>query len=154
MSPPSWNKYKKTVTKEIQLTETNIDGGELEAADDDLRARIDRLEQTAGAYRQESESRIIQAEMKVHALRAGMVDLDGLKFLDLAAVSLTGDGQVDRAAEMLGELRRAKPWLFGASSSSSVRPPPSKAAQSKLATEMTDEEYRVAREKIIRRSTH
>lgn len=92
--------------------------------------------------------------MKVEALRAGMVDLDGLKFLDTSTVRLEETGGVAGGAELIGQLKQAKPWLFAAPSSSSVaRVPPSRPARAKLATEMTDEEYRIARANIIRRVT-
>ena len=83
-------------------------------------------------------------------LRAGMLDLDGLQFLELDSISLSDDGQVPQAGEMIGNLKRAKPWLFGISSSSAARPPPSKVIQPKLATDMSDEEYRVAKARMLR----
>jgi hypothetical protein len=49
------------------------------------------------------------------------------------------------------QLRRVKPWLFGGSSSSSpVNAPPAQPPRQKLATEMTDEEYRIARATILK----
>ena len=103
--------------------------------------------------RQDAESRVVQAEMKIEAMRAGMVDLDGLKFLDLTQARLEDTGGVAGGRELIGQLKRAKPWLFAVPSSSSVaRVPPSRPARVKLATEMTDEEYRIARASIIKRS--
>ena len=61
-------------------------------ADDDensellLLDRLDNLERQAEAARKTNEQRVILAEMKVEAMRAGMVDLDGLQFLDLGSV--------------------------------------------------------------------
>jgi hypothetical protein len=52
---------------------------------------------------------------------------------------------------MIAQLRHAKPWLFGSlSSSSSASPPPAQAPRLKMATEMTDEEYRAARAAIVK----
>ena len=119
-----------------------------------LRERLDQMERESQDMRQDSESRVIQAEMKVEAMRAGMIDLDGLKFLDLTQARLEDNGGVAGGKELIGQLKRAKPWLFTAPSSSSVaRVPPSRPARVKLATEMTDEEYRAARANIIKRST-
>ena len=53
-------------------------------------------------------------------------------------------------AELMAQLRRAKPWLFGGTSSSSpASPPPAQPPRQKLATEMTDDEYRRRRARRI-----
>ena len=140
--------------KDIQLTEKSSDLASLDDPMEALRERLDQMERESQDMRQDSESRVIQAEMKVEAMRAGMVDLDGLKFLDLTQARLEDNGGVAGGKELIGQLKRAKPWLFTAPSSSSVaRVPPSRPARVKLATEMTDEEYRAARANIIKRST-
>lgn len=136
------------------MTELNHDTDSHEEQENTLSARLDRLEQENLVYRQVSENRAIRAEMKVHALRAGIVDLDGLRFLDLKDVHIADDGNVVEAGELINQLKRAKPWLFAHSSSSSLsKVPPSKSTQPKLATDMTNEEYQVARAAIIRRAT-
>jgi hypothetical protein len=138
---------------EVQLTEQTSTDEIQESQETSLRAELDRLQRESHEIRQQAAHRIIEAEMKVEALRAGIVDLDGLKFLDLTQVLLEDNGGVAGGVELISQLKRAKPWLFGAPSSSSVaRVPPSKPARPKLATEMTDDEYRVARANIIRRS--
>lgn len=139
--------------KDIQLTEKSSDLASLDDPMEALRERLDQMERESQDMRQDSESRVIQAEMKVEAMRAGMIDLDGLKFLDLTQARLEDNGGVAGGKELIGQLKRAKPWLFAAPSSSSVaRVPPSRPARVKLATEMTDEEYRSARASIIKRS--
>ena len=84
---------------------------------------------------------LIRAELKAEAVRAGMVDLDGLKLVDPGGLSSTrrrgaGRGGADDA------LKRAKPWLFGGTSASSpaAAAAGAAAARAKLATEMTDDE--------------
>ena len=139
--------------KGTHLTEQSSDLGIQDEHTDAMRERLDQMERETHDFRQQAEHRVIQAEMKVEAMRAGMIDLDGLKFLDLTRVQLEDGGGVAGGKEMIGQLKRAKPWLFAAPSSSSVaRVPPSRPARVKLATEMTDEEYRIARASIIKRS--
>jgi hypothetical protein len=117
----------------------------------ELRARAEMLERRLANAEQEARSRMVQAELKVEALRAGIVDLDGLKLLDPSAVAIGESGEVKNAAEVITQLRRTKPWLFGGgSSSSSANPPPAQPPRQKLATEMTDAEYRAARAAILR----
>jgi len=124
-----------------------------EDTDDDLRSRLDKLERETLEDRRVGEQRVILAELKVEAIRAGIVDLDGLKFLDTSQLQLEEDGGIPGGVELINQLKRTKPWLFGTTSSSSTaRVPPSRPTRQKLATDMTDEEYRVARANIIKHS--
>ena len=117
----------------------------------ELRLRADLLERRLADAEHDARTRIVNAELKVEAVRAGIVDLDGLKLLNPAAVEVGPDGEVKNAGEVIAQLRRAKPWLFGSgSSSSSANPPPAQPPRQKLATEMTDAEYRAARAAILK----
>jgi hypothetical protein len=117
----------------------------------ELRARAEALERRLAQAEDESKSRLIRAELKLEAVRAGMADLDGLKLLDLGNATFTAEGELENAAQLMTQLRRAKPWLFGGTSSSSpANPPPAQPPRQKLATEMTNEEYRVARAAMLK----
>jgi hypothetical protein len=117
----------------------------------ELRARADALEHRLAETQKDARTRLVCAELKVEAVRAGMVDLDGLKLLDLADVQLNADGEIGNAAHLMALFRRAKPWLFGSTSSSSpVNAPPAQPPRQKLATEMTDAEYRIARAAFLK----
>jgi hypothetical protein len=125
------------------------------ALDDDpvaeLRKRAETLERRLAETEQDARARVVRAELKVEAVRAGIVDLDGLKLLDIKNVELTSEGELANAGELMAQLRRAKPWLFGGTSSSSrTYPPPAQPPRQKLANEMTDEEYRAARAAILK----
>ncbi len=110
------------------------------------------LEQLLGDVRKEAELRLLRAELKTEAIRAGMIDLDGLKLLDQSALKLSPSGDVDGIAPIMAQLKRDKPWLFASSSSSSpVTPPPAQPPRQKRATEMTDAEYRAARAELLKR---
>ena len=119
-----------------------------------LRDRFERLQQESHDARQDWERRIVLAEMKVEAIRAGIVDMDGLKFVDAGNLQMGEDGSVVGAAESIALLKKEKPWLFAVPSSSSVaRVPASRPTRHKLATEMTDDEYRIARANIVRHTS-
>ncbi|MDE2200927.1 MAG: hypothetical protein KGJ41_18110 [Rhodospirillales bacterium] len=110
-----------------------------------LERRLSDMEALANA-------RVIYAEMKSEAVRAGMVDLDGLKLIDMSRVSLDSEGNVTGASEIMREVRRAKPWLFrSTNSSSSALPPPSEEARQKKATEMSLDEWQAARADLLKR---
>lgn len=97
-----------------------------------------------------AEQRIIRAELKALATKAGIIDLDGLKLVDLAGIKLNEQGEVEGADALIESLKKAKPYLFGAPASSSTATPPSKEPPAqKKATEMTPEEYAAARRQMI-----
>jgi hypothetical protein len=103
--------------------------------------------------RDDFHSRLIVAKLQTEAVRAGMVDLDGLKLISLADAQLGPDDSVVGGRAIIDELRRTKPWLFATPSSSSVaEAPASKAPRQKTALEMTDEEYLAARAALTRRT--
>ena len=120
----------------------------------ELRARADALELQLATTQTDTEARLVRAELKVEAIRAGMVDLDGLKLVDLSDLKLTKSGELENASTIMSRLRQTKPWLFSTSSSSSpASPPPAQPPRKKLATEMTDTEYRAARADLVKRRT-
>ena len=125
------------------------DAGEDMAA---LRARNAALEASLREARESADRRAIQSELRAEAMRRGMVDLDGLKLIEGGSVSVDADGIVHGAGAVMTKLRRDKPWLFGAPSSSSVAGVPAAApVRAKLATEMSLHEWRVARADLLRR---
>lgn len=119
---------------------------------DEFAARTAELERRLAEVETAARGRIAHAELKAEAVRAGMVDLDGLKLLDPAAIKLNASGEVEGASLLMRELRRAKPWLFGgASSSSTAAAPGPQATRAKPATEMTFDEWQTARRELLKR---
>lgn len=102
------------------------------------------------AATQAANERILRAELKASALKAGMVDLDGLKLADLSKVKLNDAGEVEGAETLMEELKKAKPYLFGSTTTTSNegKTPAKKENEPKKATEMTKQEYDVERKKI------
>jgi hypothetical protein len=124
-----------------------------EAADvEALRAHNIALQQQLKETEQAAWARLVQAELKAEAVRAGMVDLDCLKLIETGSVSVDEDGSVVGATATMAKLRRDKPWLFQQPNSSSVaHAPPAAPARPRMATDMTLEEWRRARAELIRR---
>ena len=134
--------------------EERLDGSAPDVPDElnVLRARNAALEESLREARESGDRRAIQSELRAEAVRRGMVDLDGLKLIEGSSVSVDADGVVHGVAAVMTKLRRDKPWLFGAASSSSVAGVPAAApVRAKLATEMTLQEWRVARADLLRR---
>ena len=119
---------------------------------EDFAARAAELERRLAEVEETARGRIVHAELKAAAVRAGMVDLDGIKLLDASAIKLNAAGEVDGAAALMRDLRKAKPWLFGgASSSSTAAAPGPRAPENKLATAMTFDEWQAARRELLKR---
>lgn len=112
---------------------------------EDLEAKISKLQR-------DFQSRLIAANLRTEAVRAGMVDLDGLRMIDTSEVQLGPDDRIVGSRQLMDELRRQKPWLFvSASSSSGATAPASQPVRQKSALEMSPEEYAAARATLIKR---
>ena len=96
-------------------------------------------------------ARLLASELRVEAVRAGMVDLDGVKLIDAGALKVDEGGSLVDGAGVIAALRAAKPWLFGRSSSSGAVAPRAEAPRVKTAMEMSVEEWRAARAELLRR---
>jgi len=111
-----------------------------------LKAHAESLERQLHEAEIQSVARLRQADLKAEAMRAGIVDLDGLRLLDP-----TSQGEWEPAL-VIAKLRREKPWLFaGGSSSTAASPPQAAPLKRKMATEMSIEEWRAARAELLRR---
>lgn len=118
---------------------------------DELRSRTDALEERYRQLCDMSDARLIRAEIKAEALRAGMIDLDCLQFLDLSGLAVNEKGEVHDASAAIARLKKSKPWIFSSPSSSSLATAPlAQPLRQKHATEMTDNEYAAARAALLK----
>lgn len=100
----------------------------------------------------DADQRVLLAELKSEAIKAGMVDVDGLKLADLSSVTLK-DGKVEGAEALFTGLKESKPYLFGKppTSSSNPQPAPSPVPPvAKKVTEMDEKEYAAARAAVLK----
>jgi hypothetical protein len=124
----------------------------IEPSEEDWRGRAETAERSLVEMLRAADQRLIRAELKAEALRAGMVDLDGIKLVETDALELNDNGELAGAAQLMLQLKRAKPWLFGGrSSSSGAKAPSAQPTQQRLATEMSHDEWRSARAEMVKR---
>lgn len=115
----------------------------LKDADDKIKAFQDAASAERDTHRKAADDRILRAELKASAVKAGMIDLDGLKLADFTQVKLNDAGEVEGADALISSLKEAKPYLFGAvrsGTSDPSAPPPRNPADPKKAKDMTPAE--------------
>jgi hypothetical protein len=118
----------------------------------DWKTRAEAAERALAEATGRAEALLKRAELKIEAVKAGMVDLDGLQLIDPAAVTLNENGEVVNATSIMSKLKRAKPWLFGGASSSSIaQVPRAETPRQRDAREMSEEEWRSARAALLNR---
>lgn len=120
-----------------------------EAEDRAAAAERERDEKITAAQAAANE-RIIRAELKAAAIKAGMIDLDGLKLADLSGVKLDDNGEVDGAEALMAALKESKPYLFGESktTTNTDKKPAPKEPETVDVTKMTTAEYQEYRRKM------
>jgi hypothetical protein len=151
MSKADWFLQPLMTFREIAMSDDSAEVQPLFSPEGDLDEQRGGPTDEVTKLRGEYQSRLVLANLRTEAVRAGMVDLDGLKLIDLSAVRLGDDDRVVGARKLMDDLRRNKPWLFGAASSSSAAiAPASQPVRQKTALEMTDEEYAAARAAVTK----
>lgn len=138
----SWRlKHTEAETKALAALEAKTAAEK--ARDEALAAAQKEVADKEAAAEKRANERVLRAELKTAALKAGMVDLDGLKLADLSKVTLDESGEVQGAEELMASLKEAKPYLFGqpvqGTSSTAPAPKPGEV-KPKTAKEMTPEE--------------
>lgn len=105
------------------------------------------------ANTQSANDRILRAELKAAAIKAGMVDLDGLKLADLSKVKLGEDGEVEGADALMASMKESKPYLFGANSTTSqTTPAPNKKPDEPIdARKLSKDEYEAKKKELTAR---
>jgi hypothetical protein len=120
---------------------------------EDWQARAEIAEAALAAAQAQVNEKLVRAALKAEAIRAGMVDLDGLKLLDLDQIAVDQNGDIVEISAIFGKLKRAKPWLFGggASSSAAAHAPRPEPPRPRQASELSHEEWLAARAALMKR---
>ena len=154
--PEAWKDHVRDLRRENQTLraagKSNTD--DVEKRIQDLSKKYsDEADLKVTAAHTAANERLLRSELKAEAIKAGMVDLDGLKLADLSKVKLNDSGEVEGADALMTDLKKAKPYLFGAvgtTSNPAGSMPKAGEQKQKLAPDMTKEEYAAARADIRR----
>ena len=91
---------------------------------------------------QRAAARIIKAELKAHAIKAGIVDIDALALADLSGVKLNDNGEIEGADAVIEALKKSKPYLFAQTTASTQQPPKGGKQETKTARDLSDADLR------------
>ena len=124
-----------------KATEVDAAKAKLEAEKADA---IKAAEDKAAEATTKAQQRAINADLRIAAKDAGAHDpADILALLDRSKIKLNDDGDVTNAADLLADMKKAKPHLFGTASTSNPNPPPpKKSTGEKPAAEWSADETR------------
>jgi len=116
---------------------------ERKLAEEERKASKETLQKIEEKLKADQE-RIIRAELKVFATKAGMIDVDDVRYVDLSTVKFSEDGDVMGAKEAVEALKAKKPHYFKQNSSSPSfgTPKPGEEMKPFNAMSVTDDEYR------------
>lgn len=117
------------------------------------------LDERVAEMEKANRNRLMKAELKAHAQKAGVVDFDDLFAVmtradTLSKIEFSDDGEVMNAGQIIADLKDSKPHFFGGVSTSSTAQVPAAAARpakpEKIALKMSHAEYMAARAKLGR----
>lgn len=121
-----------------------------------------KLESEAKRWKAESDAaveaatkagtdRLMRAELKAEAIKAGIADLEFLKLADLSKLKLNDAGEIEGAEAFFVKMKADKPAWFAArdSTSSTAKPPSDDGGKKFDARTATEAEYEAAKRKLI-----
>lgn len=133
-------------------TEAEAARADAERVAKETTAKLTATEKQAAEAMTQAQARVVNADLRLAAKDAGANDVaDVLALMPRDRIKLDEAGEITNAADLIAGLKTAKPYLFGAASTSSTAAPPTQApAKAKSAMDMTAEEYAAARSAAIR----
>ena len=148
--------YEKRLRRDLARTREQVRITQSERDAIVAAATRDR-DETIATVRSEANGRVIRAELKAHAIKAGIIDLDGLRLADTSKLSLGEDGEVVGAEALINVLRQEKPYLFSDSragiatgTTGQTQRPPSPASPSAVdARTLSREAWQAERDRLL-----
>ena len=156
-TPPEPETFSKDYVRELRAENKGwrLKAQELETqaktAEEAAKKAKEEADGTVSAANKAANDRIIRAELKAEAIKAGLVDMDALKLADLTKVTLKDDGTVEGAEALFADLKKAKPYLFGSVNSSSTQKAPATGDPApKSVKDLSKADYEKAKREAIK----
>lgn len=127
---------------------------------DQLRSAQAEHDAALTTLRAQSRERLMRAELRSEAIRAGIVDLDGLRLADTSNVTFGDDGAIEGATDVISSLKASKPYLFsngrdnvnfGVTTSPIARAPQPASPELVDARHLTREQWQAERARLLSR---
>lgn len=127
---------------------------------DQLRSAQAEHDAALTTLRAQSRERLLRAELRSEAIRAGIVDLDGLRLADTSVITFGDDGAIEGATDVISGLKASKPYLFsnakdnatfGVTTSPVARAPLPAAPELVDARNLTREQWQAERARLLSR---
>jgi multidrug efflux pump subunit AcrA (membrane-fusion protein) len=145
----SYRQQAKDLQKKAEDAEAKANelGKSAETAQQEAKKALDETKRLQSAY----EQRIIRAELKATAVEEGLVDMDAFKMVDLSSIKITDDGEITGVKDLIGNLKKEKPYLFKAVSTSNLAAgaPPADKNQGEKPIYKTAQELAEAKSKFL-----
>ena len=109
--PRETTDYEKRLRRDLVRTREQVRAAQNDR-DTGVAAANRQRDEAVAEVRTDLTGRIIRSELKSHALKAGIVDLDALRLADTSTLSLSDTGDVVGAEALIDTLRQQKPYLF------------------------------------------
>lgn len=155
-------KLRKTLEEQATVKAEELSNKKLE----ELRASVEEkatthaekiLEAKLAAVEETNRARLVKAELKLHAQKAGVVEFEDFYEIvkkNLKTIEFDEDGEVTNAGDFVAEIKGKKPHLFaGVSTASSERAPVHRDTAKlpeKVALKMSNEEYAREKARLLR----
>lgn len=146
--PPEPEAFSKEYVRELRhenagyrLKAQEMERKAAEAADAAKKAQ-EAAEARAAEREAQAQARVIKAEMKALAVKAGIVDIDALALADLSGVKFNEAGDIEGAEAAIEALKKAKPYLFAQTTSSTQAPPKGGEQKPKSARDLSDSDWK------------
>jgi len=138
--------------KSYRLRVQEAEAAKKAAEDAVTAAKTDAVTRVSAAEKA-AQDRLLRAELKAAAIKAGITDLDGLKLADTSKLKLNDVGEIDGLDPFMEEFKKSKPYLFSGTGSTSApgQKPAPKDNEPLDATKMSKADYEKAKAKLLGR---
>lgn len=147
--------HEKRLRKEVARyrEQARIAQSERDAA---CAAAVRERDAAIAAAQEDARGRVLRAELRSAAIRAGILDLDALRLADTSTVSVSDDGELQGVDDVVSSLKQHKPYLFGAGAETNAvtttqlqKPPAPSQPTSLDARSLSREAWRAERERLL-----
>ena len=127
----------------------------LKTIEDELSKTKKDGDEKVSAAQKAADERLLRAELKAAAVKAGLVDMDVLKLVDISPLKLNENGEIEGLDKLVEDFKKTKPHFFGAAGASTsapgTKPAPKGGNDPVDVTKMSPQDYAAYKAKMLGR---